>query len=197
MSEFLIFLQLGFQHITDLGGYDHILFIIALCAVYNPSSWKKILILVTFFTLGHSITLALAALNLIRFSSDFIEFLIPVTILITCFSNFAYKMPKNIFDKGQNLWPRYIITTGFGLIHGMGFSNYLRSLLGKSSSIIPQLLAFNIGLEIGQLIIVLIFMMITFLAHNLFKVQKRTWNLVISGIAAGMTLTILIDKWYF
>ncbi|NBA86311.1 HupE/UreJ family protein [Emticicia sp. CRIBPO] len=197
MSEFFAFLQLGYQHITDLGGYDHILFIIALCAIYNPQNWKKILILVTFFTIGHSITLALAALNVIQFSSAFIEFLIPITILVTCFTNFAHKMPKNIFDKEQSLWTRYLITTVFGLIHGMGFSNYLRSLLGKSSNIVPQLLAFNIGLELGQIIIVILFMILTFITVSLFKVHKRTWNLIVSGFVAGMTFTLLLEKWYF
>ena len=145
MNEFLIYLQLGYQHITDINGYDHILFVIALCAIYKISDWKKILFLVTAFTIGHSITLALAALELIEYSTDLIEFLIPVTIILTCFANFFHQSTESVLNPEKFSRTRYLFAMMFGLIHGMGFSNYLKSLLGKDESIILQLLAFNLA----------------------------------------------------
>jgi hypothetical protein len=197
MSEFLIYLQLGYEHITDLQGYDHILFVIALCAIYRVTDWQKILYLVTAFTIGHSITLALAALNLIDYSTDFIEFLIPITIVVTCVSNFFHKSTESVLDPEEFSRTRYFIALMFGLIHGMGFSNYLRSLLGKDQNIIPQLLAFNIGLEFGQLVIVSISIMLSFVVLEGFKVKKHTWNLVLSAFVAGVAFKLMTEKWYF
>lgn len=197
MSEFLIYLQLGYEHITDLQGYDHILFVIALCAIYRVTDWQKILYLVTAFTIGHSITLALAALKLIDYSTDFVEFLIPITIVVTCVSNFFHKSTESVLDPEEFSRTRYFIALMFGLIHGMGFSNYLRSLLGKDQNIIPQLLAFNIGLEFGQLVIVSISIMLSFVVLEGFKVKKHTWNLVLSGFVAGVAFKLMTEKWYF
>lgn len=197
MSEFLIYLQLGYQHITDLQGYDHILFVIALCAIYRVTDWQKILYLVTAFTIGHSITLALAALKLIDYSTDFIEFLIPITIIVTCISNFFHRSTESVLDPEAFSKTRYFIALMFGLIHGMGFSNYLRSLLGKDQNIIPQLLAFNIGLEFGQLVIVSISIMLSFVILDGFKVKKHTWNLVLSAFVAGVAFKLMTEKWYF
>lgn len=197
MTDFFIFFKLGYQHITDINGYDHILFVVALCAIYRITDWKKILILVTAFTIGHSITLALAALNIIDYSTDLIEFLIPITIIFTCITNLFHKSNDSILDK-ENFSPvRYILALGFGLIHGMGFSNYLRSLLGKNENIIPQLLAFNIGLEFGQVLIVAITMMLSFLVLNGFQVRKHTWNLVLSSFVAGVAFKLMTEKWFF
>ena len=122
---FSIYFQLGFEHISDIKAYDHILFIIALCAIYRPQDWKNILILVTAFTIGHSITLALAAFDIIRFPANIIEFLIPVTILITALSNF-YQTQSSIEEKTnlfhQNKKRNYWLALFFGWIHGMGLS---------------------------------------------------------------------------
>ena len=193
MTAFQAYLNLGFSHITDLQGYDHILFIVALCAIYQLSDWKKVLILVTAFTVGHSITLALATLQVVNFRSDIIEFLIPVTILITAIGNLFHKpKPSRIDGKGNSQRLRYIAALGFGLIHGLGFSNYLRSLLGKEESIVQPLFAFNIGLEAGQLLIVLILLVIGSLFTALLKVSRHDWNLVVSGIAMGIALTLIL-----
>ena len=151
MQEFWMFFELGREHIADLSGYDHILFIAALCIGYLPKDWKKILILVTAFTVGHSITLALSALDAVTVSAEWIEFLIPVTIMITALINI---LRKDVERKQRVVSLEFLLASFFGLIHGLGFSNYLKSLLGKDTSIINQLLAFNIGLEIGQLLIV-------------------------------------------
>lgn len=190
MEQFKLYFELGTEHILDINGYDHILFVVALCAIYAAQDWKKVLILVTAFTIGHSITLALSALEVINFRSDIIEFLIPVTIFITAFTN--------IVRKQNSLKPRYLnlnyfFGLFFGLIHGLGFSNYLKSLLGREESIVTQLLAFNLGLELGQIIIVVVFMVISFIFTGLFNVARRDWNLVISSAIAGIALTIMMD----
>lgn len=197
MNEFLIYLQLGYQHITDINGYDHILFVIALCAIYKISDWKKILFLVTAFTIGHSITLALAALELIEYSTDLIEFLIPVTIILTCFANFFHQSTESVLNPEKFSRTRYLFAMMFGLIHGMGFSNYLKSLLGKDESIVVQLLAFNIGLEIGQLLIVTIAITLSFLVLDGLKIKKHSWNLILSAFVAGVAFKLMTEKWYF
>lgn len=193
MEEFQLYAKLGFDHITDLNGYDHILFIVALCAVYKPADWKRLLILVTAFTIGHSLTLALSVLEIIRVPSDFIEFLIPVTIILTAVLNLRKSTKKQAVFATLTYW----IAAIFGLIHGMGFSNYLRSLLGKSTDIITQLLAFNIGLELGQLVIVALLLITTFIVVEGAKVKHQLWSIWLSGVAAGAALVILSQKWYF
>ena len=197
MSDFSIYLQLGFDHITDLNGYDHILFVVALCAIYRLQVWRKVLLLVTAFTLGHSITLALATLRLIEYSTDLIEFLIPITILLTAVANFFHKSSESILQKEKGSQIRYPMAMAFGLIHGMGFSNYLRSLLGREESIVSPLFAFNIGLEIGQILIVLAVLGLAFVFVDLLKVRKRDWVLAVSGVVIGVALTLIKDKWIF
>lgn len=197
MSDFSIYLQLGFDHITDLNGYDHILFVVALCAIYRLQDWRKVLLLVTAFTLGHSITLALATLRLIEYSTDLIEFLIPITILLTAVANFFHKNSESILQKEKGSQIRYPMAMAFGLIHGMGFSNYLRSLLGREESIITPLFAFNVGLEIGQILIVLAVLGLAFVFVDLLKVRKRDWVLAVSGIVIGVALTLIKEKWIF
>ena len=191
MSEFQSYLWLGFQHIADPRAYDHILFVVALCAIYRPRDWRRILILVTAFTIGHSFTLALATLNIITINKDLIELLIPITILITCFINFAHKSQEIYSIKEKPSFFRYPMAMFFGLIHGMGFSNFLRSMLGKEVDIWQQLLAFNLGLEVGQMLIVCITMLVAFILLDIFRVKKHNWNLVLSGMAAGVALILI------
>ena len=202
MSSFQTYLKLGFTHISDLNGYDHILFLIALCAVYLVSQWRTILILVTAFTIGHSLSLALATLTNLNLSkeiiigslhfpiSQFVEFLIPVTILLTAIFNVARKKTElNPKEKRT----QYLITMGFGLIHGLGFSNYLKAIRGSEDSLFQPLLAFNLGLEIGQIMIVTIIMAIAFVVLNLRKTPHRDWNLFVSGAAAGIAIILMIE----
>jgi hypothetical protein len=197
MSEFQAYLQLGFDHITDSNGYDHILFIIALCTIYTLVDWKKVIVLVTAFTLGHSITLALSTLGLVSVDPDVIELLIPITILITAFLNFFYKTPKSSYMRERSFSPRYPLALAFGLIHGLGFSNYLRALLGKEADIIEPLLGFNVGLELGQLIIVFVVLSIAFAAIELFRLSKLRWNDILSGIIIGMAISLIINNQLF
>lgn len=200
MSDFLIYLRLGFDHITDPGGYDHILFVIALCAVYTLQQWRQVLILVTAFTIGHSITLALATLRLIQYKTEVIELLIPITILLTALINFGFQEPRSrnqsATTSNQRNMGRYGLALTFGLIHGMGFSNYLRSLLGREADIVQPLLAFNIGLELGQLLIVAIILTLAYLVLTLFSVSRLRWTLAVSGIVAGMAISLIIANEY-
>lgn len=191
MGQFELYFQLGKDHILDYKhGYDHILFIVALCAVYLMRDWKKILILVTAFTIGHSITLALSTLEVISFNQELIEFLIPVTIFITAASNIF----RSTELSDRTTYINYGYALFFGLIHGMGFSNYLKTILGKSGNIVTPLFAFNIGLELGQIIIVSIFLIISFILVDLFTVNRRDWKMVLSAAIGGMALLLMKDK---
>lgn len=189
MNDFSLFFLEGIRHITDIRGYDHILFVAALCVPYLARDWRKVLLLVTAFTIGHSITLALSIYNKILVHSNWIEFLIPVTILITALENVAVKH----FDfKKINI--RYASALTFGLVHGMGFSNYLRSMMGKDESIITQLLAFNIGLEAGQILIVLFVMFTGFIFVQVLKAPRREWLLFVSGGIFAAALQMAIER---
>ncbi len=195
MSEVLTYLKLGYQHITDINGFDHMLFIAALCAVYSLYNWKHVLILVTAFTIGHSITLVLATLKLVNMDTVFVEIAIPVTIIVSCIFNFFHKFPKGMFaEKKQKSGVRYILALGFGLIHGLGFSSYLQSLLGSEAAIFRPLLSFNIGLEFGQFIVVGIFLGLNLLVTDIMGARKNNWNLIVSGIICGMSIMLLLDR---
>ena len=190
MEEFWLYFGLGKDHIADLNGYDHILFVAALCLGYLPRDWKKILILVTAFTIGHSITLALSALNLVTVSIEWVEFLIPVTIVLTALFN--TRSLKGFEERNMSVV--YGLTTFFGLIHGLGFSNYLKSLLGKDSSIISQLLAFNLGLEAGQIIIVAIILLLSVICVRGLGIERRNFILFASGAVFGIALIMALER---
>ncbi len=189
MSTFSLYFNLGLTHILDILGYDHILFVVALCALYMLRDWRKVLILITAFTIGHSITLALATLNIIRVNVSLIEFLIPVTIFITAVSNILRGQKSSSPSKVQL---NYAYALFFGLIHGMGFSNYLRSLLGKEEDITAPLLAFNLGLELGQIVIVAIVLVTASIFVSILNVARRDWKLVVSSAVAGIALTLMM-----
>lgn len=189
MNTFELYFKLGLQHILDIQGYDHILFVLALCAVFTGRDWKKILILVTAFTIGHSLTLALATFKIVNIRSDVIEFLIPVTIAITAFMTILKPRPSS----GRGVQLNYFFALLFGLIHGLGFSNYLRELLGKEASIWQPLLAFNLGLEAGQLVIVGAFLLLTSILVGIAGVNKRDWALVVSSMVLGVALVLMLE----
>ncbi len=191
MNNFGLYFTLGREHIADWQGIDHILFIMALCLRYQFTDWRKILVLITAFTIGHSVTLALSVLNLLHFSTKWIEFLIPVTIVITAISNVFVK--KFVFKSKFPLI--YFFASFFGLIHGLGFSNYLKSLLGKDEGIFTQLLAFNLGLEVGQLIIVAAVLLLSFVLTGLIKVSRREYILYASGGVFALALQMAIQRW--
>ena len=191
---FKLYLELGFEHLLDLAAYDHLLFVIALTVVYQVSEWKKLLILVTAFTIGHSITLALAVLDIIQFPATIIEWLIPVTILMTAAYNLWIYFKNNPANATPNklLNVKYITALFFGLIHGMGFSNFLKSALmpGEEHLLGWQLLAFNLGLEVGQLVIVGVVLLINFIVLNILGFKKQPWIGIVN--TAVMILCIWI-----
>jgi len=189
MQDFSLYFELGRQHILDWRGYDHILFVMVLCGTYSLSEWKKVLILVTAFTLGHSVTLALSVLDFIQVNSALIEFLIPVTIVITAVSHIISKKAQNKAIKFK-----YFLALFFGLVHGMGFSNYLKGLLGNSSSITGELFAFNLGLEFGQILIVAGTLVLSFLLINLVKVKKWDWNFFLSSAIFGISFVMAVER---
>lgn len=193
-SIFKTYTELGAEHILDLNGYDHILFLVALCAVYKVSEWRKVALLATAFTLGHSLTLALSALNIVRFPSEVIEFLIPVTILATAIYNVVSKKESGGESRRMLQW-NYLLASLFGLIHGMGFSNFFRSsiLPGEGGQLVEQLLAFNIGVELGQLVIVGSILAVSYLAFHFLKTKQRDWVAFVSGAAAGVALILMME----
>lgn len=193
MQNFSLYFNLGIEHITSLEGNDHILFLLALCARYLLKDWKKLLILVTAFTLGHCITLALSVLQIISFKTSLIEFLIPLTIIITAILNLNVKN----FNFKSKFPFIYFLALFFGLIHGLGFSNYLKSLLGKNESIVGQLFAFNIGLEVGQLVIVAFIMLVSYIFVGIAKCNRREWIIFVSGGAAIAALFMAINRFPF
>lgn len=191
MNTFNLYLQLGIEHIADLRGYDHILFILVLAAVYSIKEWKQIIVLITAFTIGHSITLVLATFNYLIIPSVLIEFLIPLTIFLTALGNTFQKKGK--IEKRLHLY-KYITALFFGLIHGLGFSNYLRGLLGSEENLVKPLFGFNLGIEIGQLIVVSIIILLTYLVVNVFKAPRREWNLILSGMGLGVSLILMMER---
>ncbi|UCD23452.1 MAG: HupE/UreJ family protein [Gemmatimonadota bacterium] len=198
-SEFVVYFRLGIEHIADLRGYDHILFIAALTVAYALKQWRQLLILVTSFTLGHSITLALATVGAIRVNSTLVEVLIPITILVTSVFNIADSGVAQNSDGGSDRMRRhqsvlYALAGGFGLIHGLGFSSFLRAVLGAEQSIVVPLFAFNVGLEIGQILIVAVLFVIGAALTQWARTSRRDWLLVVSGGTAAVALTLLIDR---
>jgi hypothetical protein len=177
----------------NLQALDHLLFILSIACIYKFYDAKKLFYLITAFTLGHSLTLALATLHWINFSQNWIEFLIPCTILCSAISNLNFN-EATITSRKSPLY-KFILVSVFGLIHGLGFSNYLQSLLGQENSIITPLFAFNIGLELAQIIIVLSILLTSSILIELLKTKLRYFVLVVSGIIIGLSLPMIFERW--
>ncbi|MDN3723257.1 HupE/UreJ family protein [Aequorivita sp. SDUM287046] len=192
MSDFWLYFNLGLHHVLDWKAYDHILFLIVLCAAYNFSAWKRLLVLITMFTIGHTISLLLASYNVVTVSGKLIEFLIPVTILVTALFN-LFTAGKE--KKMEKMGIFYIVTIFFGLIHGLGFASFFNAL-DRRKEILP-LLEFALGIEAAQIIVVLILLIIGFIFQTIFRFNKRDWVLVVSSLVIGMIVPMLIDNWIF
>ena len=188
MNNFIFFFKQGIYHVLDWNAYDHLLFLIALAVIYEFRNWKKVLWLITLFTLGHTFTLILAAYKIVSVNSNWIEFLIPVTIIITAIVNilFVKSTTKNT-KTNTNL----IFALFFGLIHGLAFAGGFKMLIGKSESKLIPLLEFALGIEMAQLIIVFIVLLVGFIFQTIFRFSKRDWVLIISSIVIGVTIPIL------
>ncbi|MBX2845026.1 MAG: HupE/UreJ family protein [Saprospiraceae bacterium] len=188
-----IYLTEGIRHITDIQAYDHMAYLLALTAGFTFNRIKPLLLLVTAFTLGHTFTLILSAVNEPILPSSTIEFLIPVTILITA----LYQLSRPITSSKSIDGKIYLVTFLFGLIHGSGFSNYFKALMGKSTNIIEPLLAFNLGVEIGQLIIVSILLLLTYLATSIIKIKLSQWKTILTILAIAISIYLTIKTWPF
>lgn len=188
MDNLIFFGREGLFHVLDWNAYDHILFLIVLAVVYDFKNWKKIIWLITLFTIGHTLSLILAAYKIVSIDSDWIEFLIPVTIIITGFANILYvrKSTKQL-KTNTNL----IFALFFGLIHGLGFSGYFKMLIGNSTNKLIPLLEFAVGVELAQIVVVLIILILGFIFQTFLRVTKRDWVIIISAIVIGIVLPIL------
>lgn len=189
MQDFLFYLKLGWEHIISLDALDHQLFILALIAVYSHKDLQKVLILVTAFTLGHSVTLALSVLDVLRIPGKWVEFLIPMTIVITALDNILF---KNNHKRLMTL--NYYLALIFGFIHGMGFANTARLMMAKEQSLLVPLLGFNLGLEVGQIAVVLVLLIVIFILLNIFRINRRDWIMFVSSAVFALALKMALER---
>lgn len=192
MNDFWLYLKLGVTHVLDLNAYDHVLFITVLVAAYSLKQWRKLIALVSLFTLGHTISLLLANYDLVTVSSSWIEFLIPITILIAAFNNIVI---SKRFKPNQKMMLFYFITLFFGLIHGFGFARYYKMIQTDHS--ISPLFEFALGVEISQIIVVLVVLILSFIIQNIFKFSKKEWLIIISSVVIGLAIPLLRQTWPF
>lgn len=194
MSEFWLYFETGLRHVLDINAYDHILFLIVLTVPYTFKDWKNVLLLITIFTIGHTLSLMLSVYGVIKVNGTIIEFLIPITILVTALFNIFKSGKKS--SKGNNSLNFVSITTlFFGVIHGLGFSNYFKLVLDKNTNdkLLP-LLEFALGIEAAQLIIVLVVLIIAYILQDFFRLNRRDWVLVTSAFVAGVVIPMIIDN---
>lgn len=187
--DFLIYLKLGWHHIISIEAWDHILFIIVLSIIYRFAEWRKVLILVTAFTIGHALTLVLSVLDIVRFPDKWVEFLIPCTIMATAVAN--------LFQRDfttRALRANYFLALGFGLIHGMGFANTIRFTLSREQNLGWSLFGFNLGLEFGQIFVVLLALALTGLVTGRFGLKRSWWVYAVSGIVFAIALQMAFER---
>ncbi len=189
MSDFAFYFKMGWEHIISRDALDHQLFVLALACVYSIRDIKKVLILVTAFTIGHSLTLALSVYDIIRFPSKWVEFLIPCTIFITALNNVI-----QVDNKGKSARINYYLALFFGLIHGMGFANAIRIMLASDQTIGWGLFGFNIGLEAGQIFCVAIILIVSILFLNLLKINRRDWVVFLSAGVFALSLKMALER---
>jgi hypothetical protein len=188
-NDFLFNVKFGINHVLDMNGYDHLLFLIVLTVPYLFNNWKRVLYLVSIFTLGHSLSLVLAAYDVVSVSAKLVEFLIPLTILIIALLNVFRANKKSENDKVGLL---FFSALFFGLIHGLGFAREFKMIASGVESKFVLLLEFALGIEIAQIIIVFIVLFLGFLGQTIFRFSKRDWVMVLSSIVVGLVIPMLI-----
>lgn len=192
MSEFMLYLKIGLNHVLDLNAYDHVLFITALVVPYHFKDWKKLLTLVSVFTFGHTLALVLAVFELLKINITLVEFLIPVTILCTAVYNLFHSGKSH---RNSTITVAAFITLFFGLIHGLGFSNYFNSILaGTPSDKLLPMLQFAVGIELAQLAVVFSVLIVSFLVQYFIRNSKKNWILITSSIIIGIVIPMLIES---
>lgn len=192
MSEFLLYFQIGLKHVLDIHAYDHVLFLIALSVPFSFNDWKRIFLLVTIFTIGHTTALFLSIFGIIAVKVTVVELLIPITILITALYN-LFTAGKNTKNAGIDVTA--IITLFFGIIHGLGFSNYFKSILGGStvSKVLP-ISEFALGIEAAQIVVVIVVLILSYIVQTFFRFSKRDWTLVMSAFVIGVVIPLIIES---
>jgi hypothetical protein len=190
MSEFWIYFQIGLKHVLNIHAYDHVLFLVALAVPFSFSDWKRLILLVTLFTIGHTIALVLSVFEIIAIKVNVVELLIPITILITALFNLFTAGKSN---KKESINLIFFVTLFFGIIHGLGFSNYFKSILGGSatSKIIP-LTEFALGIEAAQIIVVFVVLVVSYIVQTIFRFSKRDWTLVMSAFIIGVVIPMIV-----
>ncbi|MBN8640570.1 MAG: HupE/UreJ family protein [Flavobacteriales bacterium] len=192
MTDFWIYFKIGLSHVLDINGYDHVLFLIALTVPYAFKDWKRILLLVTLFTIGHTFALLLSVFNIVTVKATLVEFLIPITILVTAFFN-LFTAGKS--SKQESITFVGAITVFFGVIHGLGFSNYFKAILpGNPSEKVVPLLEFALGIEAAQILVVLAVLILSFIVQTLFRFNKRDFTLVMSAFVIGVVVPLIIEN---
>ena len=192
MSDFWIYFNIGLKHVLDIYAYDHVLFLLALTVPYDFKDWKRILILVSLFTLGHSIALLLSVFNILILKVNIVELIIPITILVTALYNL---ITSGKSSKKDSITFIGIITVFFGIIHGLGFSNYFNSILGgKPTDKFIPLTEFALGIECSQIIVVIVALCLSYMVQTLFKFSKRDWTLTMSAFVVGVVIPMIIQS---
>jgi len=192
MDEFLIFLKTGLTHVLNFHAYDHLLFLIALAVPYVAKDWKRIIILISSFTLGHTISLLLSVFNIVKVLDSWVELLILGTILITAFYNIILVGKSS---KNNTITFIAVVTVFFGILHGLGFSNYFNSLLpGKPTDKLLPLLEFAIGIEGAQIIVVILVLLLAFISQTLFRFNKRDFTLIMSSFVLGVVVPLILEN---
>ena len=192
MSEFWLYFKLGLHHVLDINGYDHVLFLIALMVPYAFKDWKRVLLLVTLFTVGHTLSLILSVFGVVYINPTLVEFLIPITILVTAVFHLftAGKSSKN-----ESISFVAIVTLFFGIIHGLGFSSYFKSILpGDASDKLLPLLEFALGIEAAQILVVFVVLILSYIVQTFFRFSKRDWALVMSALIIEVVLLMIIES---
>ena len=192
MSEFWVYFQIGLHHVLDIQAYDHVLFMMALVLPFTFKDWKRLLFSVTLFTIGHTTALLLSVYEILVIKASIVELLIPITILITAIFN-LFTIGKT--NRKENLNLIFLITLFFGIIHGLGFSNYFKTLLGGSSnSKLVPLLEFALGIEGAQITVVLAILIVAYSVQSLFKFSRRDWILVGSAFIIGVVVPMILEN---
>lgn len=192
MSEFWIYFNTGLRHVLDINAYDHVLFLIALTIPYAFKDWQRVLLLVTLFTVGHTMALLLSVYGFVQIKVNLVEFLIPITILITAVFH-LFTAGKN--SKKESISFIAVVTLFFGIIHGLGFSNYFNTILpGNASAKLVPLLEFALGIETAQVIVVLIVLILSYIVQTIFRFSKRDWTLVMSAFVIGVVIPVVIES---
>lgn len=192
MSDFWIYFQLGLKHVLDIHAYDHVLFLIALTVPFSFNDWKRILLLVSLFTIGHTLALLVSIFEIISVKVYVVELLIPITILITAFYN-LFTAGKSGKKESINLV--FFITLFFGIIHGFGFSNYFKTILGgTATSKLMPLAEFALGIETAQIVVVFAVLIVSYIVQTIFRFSKRDWALVMSAFIIGVVVPMIVEN---